>query len=52
MSLFNRPIPPVIEKLSEVPISSNQSAQESSEIKDDEDEKIDAIPEYYDHRCY
>ena len=37
---FNRSIPLVIQKLSVVPISSNQSPQENSEIEDDETRKL------------
>ena len=44
-SLFNRPIPVVIEELSEVPISSNQNVQENEQSEDDEGEEIGAIPE-------
>ena len=43
--LFNRPIPVVIEELSEVPISSNQNVQENEQSEDDEGEEIGAIPE-------
>ena len=45
MSLFNRPIPLVIEEFSEVPISSNQNDQENEQSEDDEDEEIDSVPE-------
>ena len=41
--LFNRPIPLVIDEISEVPISSNQNDQENEQSEDDYDEEIDAI---------